>query len=188
MLRFQNKIGIIKSHESWPSWKTTWFQNKYVQLLYRRKKTEKSCCGMFLVKNCTISHFQKKVEFNSLFMTQMSQLKDHMRQSGKWRVTPTTQLRPKQVGALLWESHNWECNDRNLKCSSFTNSYRMITVNFIIEAILCYQHGIFSVFFFIFLSACVWWTWGITGAPSFSCALFLFDQSRLNNSYHSRVI
>ena len=49
----------------------------------QEEKTEKSCCGMFLVKNCTISHFQKKVEFNSLFMTQMSQLKDHMRQSGK---------------------------------------------------------------------------------------------------------
>ena len=41
-------------------------------------KTEKSCCGMFLVKNCTISHFQKKFVFKSLFMTQMSQLKDHM--------------------------------------------------------------------------------------------------------------
>ena len=26
----------------------------------QEEKTEKSCCGMFLVKNCTISHFQKK--------------------------------------------------------------------------------------------------------------------------------
>ena len=75
MLRFQNKIGIIKIHESWPSWKTTWFQNKYVQL--------------FDISECM--------------------------------------------------------------CLVF------------------------------------WWTWRITGAPSFSSALFLSDQSRSNNSYHSHV-